>query len=208
MSDRVHPSVLYEKLKVSSAAVFGFDLANLSTTQGLLVDFVSLLRLEIDALTAESLSGKTVDMGRLMDAHALLAKLLPATALIPPAIPEELTPGEEARDAAELEKVLASYDEARRREMAGDPDGARREFEHQLAAALAEFGEAKPPAVPLLLANADAPVHQPEPAMPEPAQQPPVPPPKQISAPPPPSPIAPGGRPITDEPWFPYVGSW
>jgi hypothetical protein len=79
------PAATYERLKTETAGMFGYDLADLSLTQGLQIDLVSLLRLEVDSMQGKVLAGETVDLARLVAAHGLLAKMLPTSALVAPA---------------------------------------------------------------------------------------------------------------------------
>jgi hypothetical protein len=79
------PAAVYERLRDETAGMFGYDLTNLSLTQGLQLDLVSLLRLEVDTMQGKVLAGDTVDLQRLVAAHGLLAKMLPASALVAPA---------------------------------------------------------------------------------------------------------------------------
>jgi hypothetical protein len=79
------PAAAYAALRDSTAAMFDYDLADLSLTQGLQIDLVSLLRLEVDTMQGKVLAGETVDLTRLVAAHGMLAKLLPERALVAPA---------------------------------------------------------------------------------------------------------------------------
>jgi hypothetical protein len=44
------PAAAYAALRHETAAMFNYDIANLSLTQGLQLDLVSLLRLEVDMM--------------------------------------------------------------------------------------------------------------------------------------------------------------
>jgi hypothetical protein len=79
------PSATYDRLRAETAEMFDYDLASASLTQGLQIDLVSLLRLEIDTMSGRVLAGETVDLQRLVAAHGLLQKMLPAQALVAPA---------------------------------------------------------------------------------------------------------------------------
>ena len=79
------PAAAYAALRDLTAAMFDYDLADLSLTQGLQIDLVSLLRLEVDTMQGKVLAGETVDLTRLVAAHGMLAKLLPERALVAPA---------------------------------------------------------------------------------------------------------------------------
>ena len=76
------PAAAYEKLKIETAAMFNYDIANLSLTQGLQLDLVSLLRLEVDTMQGQVLAGESVDLQRLVAAHGMLQKMLPERALV------------------------------------------------------------------------------------------------------------------------------
>ena len=125
-----------------TAEMFNYDLANLSLTQGLQLDLVSLLRLEIDTMSGAVLAGKTVDLARLVAAHGLLAKMLPQSALVAPAaaadhVDEFAGAREElARFFAGRGSAIAHRDRRREEEMAHDPDKFRRELETKIQAAV------------------------------------------------------------------------
>jgi hypothetical protein len=101
----VDPAAVYERLKTETAGMFGYDLADLSLTQGLQIDLVSLLRLEVDTMQGKVLAGETVDLQRLVAAHGLLQKMLPAQALVAPAAAASHDAFAGARE--ELERFLA-----------------------------------------------------------------------------------------------------
>jgi hypothetical protein len=95
--DIADPAAANERLKVETAAMLSLDPANLSLTQGLQLDLVSLLRLEVDTMQGKVLAGETVDRDRLVTAHAMLQKMLPAQALVAPASEPEARFGDEHR---------------------------------------------------------------------------------------------------------------
>jgi hypothetical protein len=95
MSD---PAAAYAALRDETAVMFGYDLANLSLTQGLQLDLVSLLRLEVDTMQGQVLAGDTVDLNRLVMAHGMLQKMLPERALVAPAPAPESRFGPSARE--------------------------------------------------------------------------------------------------------------
>ena len=74
MSD---PIAAYERLRAETAQMLKLDSANLSLVEGLQLDLVSLLRLEVDGLQAAVLGGAQVDLARLSTAHTLLQKMHP-----------------------------------------------------------------------------------------------------------------------------------
>jgi hypothetical protein len=83
--DIADPAAAYAALRASTAEMFDYDLASASLTQGLQIDLVSLLRLEVDTMQGRVLAGETVDLQRLVAAHGLLSRMLPAQALVAPA---------------------------------------------------------------------------------------------------------------------------
>jgi hypothetical protein len=94
MSD---PSAAYDRLRVETAEMLKLDVANLSLVEGLQLDLVSMLRLEVDGLQGSVLAGEQVDLDRLSTALAMLQKLLPAQALVAPTPPAETRFGPSAR---------------------------------------------------------------------------------------------------------------
>jgi hypothetical protein len=139
--------------------MFGYDLSNLSLTQGLQLDLVSLLRLEVDTMQGQVLAGDTVDLNRLVMAHAMLQKMLPEHALVAPApAPAEgrFGPSARARLRDLIEKTVLredSYEAERLRDV--------RERE-EMAAVIAAGGTVE----------AAAPPSPPEPAAAEQTSQP------------------------------------
>jgi hypothetical protein len=75
------PAAAYEALRAETAGMLKYDLADLSLVQGLQVDLVSLLRLEVDTLQGKVLAGEQVDLMRLSAALTMLHKLLPPAEL-------------------------------------------------------------------------------------------------------------------------------
>jgi hypothetical protein len=135
------PAATYERLRDETAAMFNYDIANLSLTQGLQIDLVSLLRLEVDTMQGQVLAGKTVDLSRLVAAHGLLAKMLPAQALVAPAAAADSHDFDGARE--ELSRLLDGRIDAIERAMARDPAAARRELELKIRAAIEKYGTGK-----------------------------------------------------------------
>ena len=143
------PSTTYERLRAETAEMFDYDLASASLTQGLQIDLVSLLRLEIDAMSGRVLAGETVDLTRLVAAHGLLRQMLPERALVAPAPPPEARFGTEHRERLRkiIEKTLLADDTNKAERMA---DIAAREEMAALAAAdTAPAPVAPPPPVTL-----------------------------------------------------------
>ena len=75
------PAAAYEALRAETANMLNYDLSDLSLVQGLQLDLVSLLRLEVDTLQGKVLAGDTVDLSRLAVAFGMLTKILPPAAL-------------------------------------------------------------------------------------------------------------------------------
>jgi hypothetical protein len=134
------PSVAYDRLRAETAEMLKLDVANLSLVEGLQLDLVSLLRLQVDELQGAALAGEQVDLDRLSTALAMLQKLLPARALEASAPAPESRFGPSARERlrALIEKTVLS--DNYEIEMARDPVKARAEFEARLAAAIEKFG--------------------------------------------------------------------
>jgi hypothetical protein len=79
------PAAAYERLRAETAAMLKLSPDSSSLVEGLQVDLVSLLRLEVDMLQGQVLAGETVDLTRLVAAHGMLQKMLPERALVAPA---------------------------------------------------------------------------------------------------------------------------
>ena len=109
MSD---PAAAYDRLRAETAEMFGYDLGNLSLTQGLQLDLVSLLRLEVDTMQGQVLAGQVVDLTRLVAAHGMLQKLLPERALVAPApaVEDRGSPTARERLRQLIENVFAAKD--------------------------------------------------------------------------------------------------
>jgi hypothetical protein len=126
------PAADYAALRTETSEMFGYDLANLSLTQGLQLDLVSLLRLEVDTMQGQVLAGDTVDLNRLVTAHAMLQKMLPERSLVAPAPAPEARFGNEhrarLRDLIERTVLASTPDE--------DADTMQREEAAAVAAAL------------------------------------------------------------------------
>lgn len=142
MSD---PAEAYAALRDETARMFGYDLGNLSLTQGLQIDLVSLLRLEVDTMQGQVLAGETVDLNRLVTAHAMLQKMLPERALVAPAPAPEARFGPNAREKlrALIERTVLANDVAEAERLRDV-----REREEQAAVAAAAPFEPTPVAPP------------------------------------------------------------
>jgi hypothetical protein len=102
MTDEPDPRAVYEALRISTAEMLGLDLATLSATDGLRLDFTALLRLQVDHLQSVALAGREVDLSKLQACHAMLTKLLPKAVEAPAAV---RSPADDAR-----ERLAAIYD--------------------------------------------------------------------------------------------------
>ena len=116
------PAATYERLRAETAEMFDYDLASASLTQGLQIDLVSLLRLEIDGMSGRVLAGETVDLTRLVAAHGLLRQMLPERALVAPAPPAETRfgPDHRARLRELINKTLLLADDVNEAERLAD----------------------------------------------------------------------------------------
>jgi hypothetical protein len=140
------PAATYDRLRAETAEMFDYDLASASLTQGLQIDLVSLLRLEIDSMSGRVLAGETVDLTRLVAAHGLLRQMLPEKALVAPAPPAETRFGldHKAKLRALIERALNNDDYER--SLAADPARARAQFEVRLQEAIEKYAPAPAPA--------------------------------------------------------------
>ena len=129
------PAAAYDRLRTETAAMFGFDVSNLTLTQGLQLDLVSLLRLEVDTMQGAVFAGETVDLKRLEMAHDMLQKLLPEKALVAPAP----TPDARKDDTAEVEAMITGL--LRVRERAAAILTADRMWREEMAAIVAAGGD-------------------------------------------------------------------
>jgi hypothetical protein len=133
------PAQTYERLRAETAEMLKLDAAKMSPVEGLQLDLVSLLRLEVDGLHGAALSGEAVDLQRLAVAHGLLAKMLPAQALIAPAAAADHV-DQFAGARQELAALFEKRAEALERRLARDPDAARRELETKIQLAIEKHG--------------------------------------------------------------------
>jgi hypothetical protein len=162
MSDPAHD---YEMLRAETAQMLGIDLAALSPADGLRLDLTALLRLSLDTLQGQALSGREVDLSRLQACYGMLAKLLPAAVEAPPQLREDHS----AR--AKVAALIAGYVTANE---AGEAESDERLWEALATDALAEKTAAltslllgTPP--PAALAPASTPTTQsPQPPLPSP----------------------------------------
>jgi hypothetical protein len=125
----------YERARGEVAAMFNYNLAELTPEQALRVDTATALRLALDDLQGRIVRGESVDIAKMLTASEALAKLLPATVLAAP-------PPTPCRDPVDV--MLQELAEMKRRgEMARlvNPDAGSPEIEHlreQVAALEAE----------------------------------------------------------------------
>jgi hypothetical protein len=113
----------YDRLRCETAAMLGLNLAELSLVQGLQLDLVSLLRLEVDGLQGQVLAGQPVDLSRLATSLKMLQELLPESALV-------------AREAAVVTKAPADARERLAALLHGIVAARDAEKEHNLADAM------------------------------------------------------------------------
>jgi hypothetical protein len=111
MSDS-DPAAAYERLKIETARMLNLSADSASLVEGLQVDLVALLRLEIDTLQGAVLAGDSVDLGRLASALTMLRSLLPAQALVsaPPAAETRFGPNARQRLRDLIEKTVLRDD--------------------------------------------------------------------------------------------------
>jgi hypothetical protein len=155
MSD---PSAAYDRLRVETAEMLKLDVANLSLVEGLQLDLVSMLRLEVDGLQGAVLAGEQVDLGRLSTALGMLRQLLPEKSLVAsPAAAPETRFGTNHRERLRqlIEKTLMAADVAEADRLA---DAMRREEAIQAQAAGAPV-EAPPAPAPVTPAPPERPAN-------------------------------------------------
>jgi hypothetical protein len=76
------PAAAYAVLRTETAAMLKLNSSDLSLVEGLQLDLVSLVRLEVDMLQGRALANEPIDLDRLSTALGMLQKLLPALALV------------------------------------------------------------------------------------------------------------------------------
>ena len=93
LNTKADPSASYQLLRRETATILKLgDVDALGLVEGLQLDLVSLLRLEVDGLQGQVLAGQQVDLGRLTSALTMLRQLLPTQALVAsPSLPETST---------------------------------------------------------------------------------------------------------------------
>jgi hypothetical protein len=85
------PAAAYAVLRTETAAMLKLNSSDLSLVEGLQLDLVSLVRLEVDMLQGRALANEPIDLDRLSTALGMLQKLLPAQALVSTPPPSETT---------------------------------------------------------------------------------------------------------------------
>ena len=75
------PAAAYARLRIETAEMLRLNANSASLVEGLQVDLVSLLRLQLDDLQGRVLSGEQVDLNRLSTALTMLRQLLPEKAV-------------------------------------------------------------------------------------------------------------------------------
>jgi hypothetical protein len=127
-----------------------------SLIEGLQVDLVALLRLEIDTLQGAVLAGDSVDLGRLASALTMLRSLLPAQALVsaPPAAETRFGPNarQRLRDLIERTVLAAEVENPHEAELRRDIQ-AREEMAAVIAAGGIVEAAAPAPAAPTPVAS-------------------------------------------------------
>ena len=76
---------VYAQARAETAAMLGYDLANLTAEQATRLDVAAALRLAVDDQSGKLARGETADVTRLLSASEALAKLLPPLREPPPA---------------------------------------------------------------------------------------------------------------------------
>jgi hypothetical protein len=121
------PAELYQRLRIETAALLGFDLSNLSAAQGARLDRATMLRWELDRMAGSQVRGDAIDVSRAVAASEALERLLSPTAsfdgevheshharaklaALYDSIAEVLVADKDAR-VAELEAALAEKDQ-------------------------------------------------------------------------------------------------
>jgi hypothetical protein len=145
---------VYAQARAETAAMLGYDLANLTAEQATRLDVAAALRLVVDDQSGKLARGETADVTKLLSASEALARLLPPLREPPPA----------ANRIDPREYMWRTYLDARRRGEIADPmtthEGRKAEVERlraELAAKDAEIaalkavgpapaGDAPPPA--------------------------------------------------------------
>jgi hypothetical protein len=155
MSDS-DPAAAYERLKIETARMLNLSTDSTSLIEGLQVDLVALLRLEIDTLQGAVLAGDSVDLGRLASALTMLRSLLPAQALVsaPPAAETRFGPNarQRLRDLIERTVLAAEVENPHEAELRRDIQ-AREEMAAVIAAGGIVEAAAPAPAAPTPVAS-------------------------------------------------------
>lgn len=105
MSDKTAVNT-YAKLRLETAAMFGFGQATLTAAQAMRVDLVTALRLGLDDLSGKLAGGERVDLGKLLEASEALLKFLPVN-MITPCAPPPSEGGPVTEAHRELARLLA-----------------------------------------------------------------------------------------------------
>jgi hypothetical protein len=84
------PAKSYAALRDETAAMLNLNADSASLVENLQVSLVAILRMEVDTLEGQVLSGDSVDLKRLEIALGMLRQLLPAQALVSAPPPAEV----------------------------------------------------------------------------------------------------------------------
>jgi hypothetical protein len=125
------PATTYDRLRIETAAMLGFDYAALTAAQGVRVDRAAMLRLELDDCQTKKLAGEPFDTNKYIATSEALERLLGSD-------PETSTAHDFSGAREELARLLAGRAEAIERHMAREPEKFRRELEEKLACAIAK----------------------------------------------------------------------
>ena len=114
------PAATYERLRIETAEMLRLNANSASLIEGLQVDLVALLRVEIDALQGQVLNGELVDLGRLASALTMLRSLLPEKALVsaPPPAEVRFGPDHQKRLREMIERVVLTPSAAEHEDIA------------------------------------------------------------------------------------------
>jgi hypothetical protein len=132
---------LFSSLHASTTMMLGYDgVEHLTAAQMLRVDRAITLRLLTDDLQARQMRGEVIDVRAFVTASEDLERMVGGNPASPPA-EARFGMGARARLRSLIEKTVLGPDpDAHERELARDPEGARRKFEEHLAECVAKYG--------------------------------------------------------------------
>ena len=76
MTDADPAAASFDRLRIETAAMLGYDYANLSSAQGVRVDRAAMLRLELDDCQTKKLAGQPFDMVKYIASSEALERLI------------------------------------------------------------------------------------------------------------------------------------